>query len=107
MRAQPEERGRRLAHRPALDRQAAHQQEAAAGQHFVPHACRELGPERGQREVAGRDRGDVGVACGQRLGRRLDLVDLGGAERHQPVVSPGHLRSIPGGGAGLLGRQLE
>ena len=35
MDAQAEERRRRLAHRPALDRQAAHQQEAAAGQHFV------------------------------------------------------------------------
>ena len=38
-----------------------------------------LRPERRQREVAGRDRGDVGLARGQRLGRRLDLGDLGGA----------------------------
>ena len=51
MRAQAEVGRRRLAHRPALDRQAAHQQEAAAVQHFVPHARLELGPERGQRKV--------------------------------------------------------
>ena len=37
MRAEAEERRRRRAQAPALDRQAAHQQEAAAAQDFVAH----------------------------------------------------------------------
>ena len=41
------------------------------------------------------------------LAARFDLGDLGGAERHQPVVALGHLGAVPGGGAGLLRRKLE
>ena len=107
MGAQPEEGGRRFGHRPALDRQAAQQQEAAAVQHLVIDACPQLGPERRQREIARRDRGDIGTAGNQRLGRGLDLGHVGGVERHQPVVATGGFRAVPGRGTGLLRRQFE
>src|SRR5262249_28503850 len=67
----------------------------------------ELRRQRGQREVAGPDGGDVGVARHQPLARSLDLSDLGHAERHRPVVAFGHLRSVPGRRTGLLGREHD
>ena len=74
---------------------------------LVLGALPEPGAERRQRKILGGDRGDVGLARGERLGDLLDLGDLGGAERHQPLGALGDLGAIPGGGAGLLRRQFE
>ena len=74
------ERRGRLLHRPARNRQAAQQQEAAAVQDLFLDTRLELARQHRQREVRRLDVGNVGVAGDQLPGRTLDLGDLGPCE---------------------------
>jgi hypothetical protein len=95
---QAEEGGRRLAHRPALDRQATQQGEAAAVQHRAPDR-RQARAEARQREVLAADRGDVALRGGEAPGGRVDLGHLARVQYRQPGGVAGHLRPVPDGGA--------
>ena len=106
MRAQSEERQRRLTPVVALDRQATQQHEAAALQQSAQCAI-DLRLQAWQRKIGGRQRRDVGIARQQRRHRRIDLGDVVGIERHDPIGPLRHRRTVPGGVAGLLGRQFD